>query len=102
MKIQKNTRRYQAWKRYRKLHFSVLVLQTGLRAMAARNEFRFKKITKAAILVQVIHFKTCITWKSTFLRLSVVKTAYSLVEKCRQDGVVIKLPHTTRSLRGVQ
>lgn len=99
MKIQKNTRRYQAWKRYRKLHFSVLVLQTGLRVMAARNEFRFKKTTKAAILVQVIH---CITWKSTFLCLSVVKNAYSLVKKCRQDGVVIKLPHTIRSLRGVQ
>ncbi len=49
--------------------------------MAARNEYRLKKLTKAAIFVQVIHIKTCITWKSTFLLFSDVKNEYSLLEK---------------------
>ena len=53
-KIQKNTRRYQAREAYKKLHISVLVLQTGLRTMAARKEFRFRKLNKAATMVQVI------------------------------------------------
>jgi hypothetical protein len=66
VKIQKNLRRYQARKIYRKLHLSVLVLQTGLRSMAARTEFRFRKQTKAATFIQVIPFKTYITWKYTF------------------------------------
>ncbi|KAF8392246.1 hypothetical protein HHK36_022588 [Tetracentron sinense] len=52
MKIQKNLRRYLVRKAYTKLWFSVIVLQTGLRAMAARNEFRFRKQTKAAIIIQ--------------------------------------------------
>jgi hypothetical protein len=81
VKIQKNVRRHQARKTYRKLHLSVLVLQTGLRSMAAHKEFRFRKQTKAAILIQVIPFKTCITWKATFLLLSVFKNEYSLSTK---------------------
>lgn len=58
-KIQKHMRRYHARKRYRGLHVSVLVLQTGLRAMAARKEFRFRKQTKAAILIQVKYKTPC-------------------------------------------
>lgn len=53
VKIQKNIRRYQARKGYSKLRVSGLVLQTGLRAMAARKEFRFRKRTKAAMIMQV-------------------------------------------------
>ena len=53
MKIQKNGRRYYSRKSYKKLHVSALALQTGLRAMAARKEFRFRKQTKAATIVQV-------------------------------------------------
>lgn len=54
VKIQKNMRKYQARSTYNKLHISVLVLQTGLRAMAARKEFRFKRQTKAATIIQVV------------------------------------------------
>lgn len=54
IKIQKNTRRYEARKAYKKLHASVLTLQTALRAIAARKEFRFRKQTKAAVIIQVI------------------------------------------------
>lgn len=54
VKIQKNTRKYQARSTYNRLHISVLVLQTGLRAMAARKEFRFKRQTKAATIIQVV------------------------------------------------
>lgn len=32
---------------------SAITLQTGLRAMTAHNEFRFRKQTKAAIIIQV-------------------------------------------------
>lgn len=73
VKIQKNIRRYQARKRYRKLHLSMLVLQTGLRAMAARRECRLRKRTKAAIYVQVKHLETCIPLKSVCMLSSVCK-----------------------------
>ncbi|CDY65579.1 BnaCnng47820D [Brassica napus] len=52
VKIQKNGRRYYSRKSYKKLHVCALALQTGLRAMAARKEFRFRKQTKAATIVQ--------------------------------------------------
>lgn len=54
IKVQKHLRAYQAKKAYTRLKMSVLVLQTGFRAMAARNEFRFRKQTKAATAIQVI------------------------------------------------
>uniref|UniRef100_A0A7N0RFE5 Myosin motor domain-containing protein n=1 Tax=Kalanchoe fedtschenkoi TaxID=63787 RepID=A0A7N0RFE5_KALFE len=53
IKIQKNSRRHQARTSYKKLRVAVLVLQTGLRVMAARNEFRYKKQHKAATIIQV-------------------------------------------------
>lgn len=54
IKIEKNLRKYHAKKKYTSLRVSVLVLQSGLRAMTARNEFRFRKQTKAATLIQVM------------------------------------------------
>lgn len=53
MKIQKNLRRSLARKSYTRLWSAVLVLQTGLRAMSARNEYRLGRQTKAAIAIQV-------------------------------------------------
>lgn len=81
VKIQKHIRRYQARKTYCNLHLSMLVLQTGLRALAARKEFRLRKRTKAAIFVQVIHFKTYFAWKSTRILLSLSKNENSLSNK---------------------
>ncbi|KAE8720964.1 Myosin-5 [Hibiscus syriacus] len=52
LKIQKNTRKYQSRQAYKKLHVSALVLQTGIRVMAARKELRSRKLNKAATLVQ--------------------------------------------------
>jgi hypothetical protein len=54
VKIQKNQRRHQARRSYKLLNASVLVVQTALRAMAARNEFRYKKRSKAAVTIQVV------------------------------------------------
>ena len=54
IKVQKNQRRHQARRSYKLLNASVLVVQTALRAMAARNEFRFKKQSTAAVKIQVI------------------------------------------------
>jgi len=54
IKVQKNQRRHQARRSY-KLHYaSVLVVQTALRAMAARKEFRFKKQSTGAVTIQVV------------------------------------------------
>lgn len=52
-KIQKNVRRYEARKAYKRVQASGLTLQTALRAIAARKEFRFRKQTKAAVIIQV-------------------------------------------------
>lgn len=54
LKIQKHIKRHQARVAYQKLHISALVLQTGLRAMAARREFRSMNLNKNATLLQVI------------------------------------------------
>ncbi|KAK9684902.1 hypothetical protein RND81_10G241200 [Saponaria officinalis] len=52
IKIQKNLRRHLSRKSYREAQLSALTLQTGARVMAARSEFRFKKQTKAAKIIQ--------------------------------------------------
>ncbi|KAF7837931.1 myosin-17 [Senna tora] len=52
LKIQKNFRRYIARKSYLTVRSSAITIQTGLRAMKARNECRFRRQTKAAILIQ--------------------------------------------------
>lgn len=56
IRIQKHQRTHMARKFYTKLRASAIVIQTGLRAMAARNDFRHRRRTKAATLVQVIIF----------------------------------------------
>lgn len=53
LKVQKNLRKYFARKSYLQLQKSAVTLQAGLRAMSGRKEFRFRKETKAAILIQV-------------------------------------------------
>ncbi|XLT06428.1 hypothetical protein HN51_045177, partial [Arachis hypogaea] len=53
IKIQKHARRYEARKSYRKLHASVLTLQTALRAVASHKEFKYRKQTKASIIIQM-------------------------------------------------
>lgn len=54
LKIQKHFRRHIVRKAYLTVRSSAITLQTGLRAMTARNEFRFRKQSKAAIIIQVI------------------------------------------------
>lgn len=39
------------------MHVAALAVQTGLRAMAAHKEFRFKKQTKAATTIQVCNIE---------------------------------------------
>lgn len=52
LKIQKNFRCHVAHITYTTLHSSAIMLQTGMRAMVARNDFRYRKHTKAAIKIQ--------------------------------------------------
>ena len=57
VKIQKNMRRHKARESYLQLQAAAITLQTGLRAMSARKEFRFRKETKAAVHIQVRDFQ---------------------------------------------
>ncbi|KAJ9568214.1 hypothetical protein OSB04_004180 [Centaurea solstitialis] len=52
VKIEKYFRCYVASKSYLTLRMSAITIQTGLRAMTARDEFRHRKQTKAAIFIQ--------------------------------------------------
>lgn len=54
LRIEKNFKGYIARKSYFNQRSSAIILQTGLRAMKARDEFRFRKQTKAAIHIQVL------------------------------------------------
>lgn len=56
IKIQKYLRQYQCQTAYKQLRTSALALQTGFRAMVAHNQFRFKRQTKGATIIQVLHF----------------------------------------------
>lgn len=51
--IQKYARMFIARRDYRILWASAVSIQTPMRRMAARNEFKYRKETKAAILIQV-------------------------------------------------
>lgn len=53
IKMEKNLRKYRASKAYSRLRMSALKVQTVIRALKARKEFKLKKQTKAAIKVQV-------------------------------------------------
>lgn len=53
IRIQKYARAHAARKSYTTLRASAIVIQTGLRAMAARNEYRRRRRTKASIMIQV-------------------------------------------------
>lgn len=55
IKIQKNLRRQIAKKDYGKTKSSALTLQSGVRTMAARHEFRYKLTTRAATVIQVLY-----------------------------------------------
>lgn len=54
LRIQTNWRGQWARIAFIRVKFAVINLQTGLRAMAARKEFKYRKQTKAAIIIQVI------------------------------------------------
>lgn len=53
LRIQRDLRMYLARKAFKELCLSAVSVQTGMRGMAARNELRFRRQTRAAILIQV-------------------------------------------------
>ena len=55
--IQKSFRRHIARESYLKIRHSAIAVQTALRGMVARNEFRYRKQMKAATIIQVINKK---------------------------------------------
>ncbi|KAH9729028.1 Myosin-6 [Citrus sinensis] len=52
LRIQRDLRMYLAKKAYKDMCFSAVCIQTGMRGMAARNELRFRRETRASILIQ--------------------------------------------------
>jgi len=54
--IQTFFRMHVARKAYKESYSSAVSLQTGMRGMAARSELRFRKQTRAAIVIQVENF----------------------------------------------
>lgn len=54
VKIEKSFRRHVARESYLRIRHSAIAVQTALRGMVARNEFRFRKQMKAATIIQVI------------------------------------------------
>lgn len=54
--IQRHLRMYLARKAYQELYFSAVSIQTGMRGLTARNELRFRRQTRAAIIIQVKYF----------------------------------------------
>ena len=63
IRIQKHARTRAARNSYIKLQEAALVIQTGLRAMAARNEFRRRRRNKGATIIQVIPFESKADWR---------------------------------------
>ena len=53
LRIQTAVRMHLARKAYREVCCSSVSIQTGMRGMAARDEMRFRRQTKAAIFIQV-------------------------------------------------
>lgn len=53
LKIQKDFRMHVSRNAYKIIYATAICIQTGMRAMAARNELRFRRRTQAAIVVQV-------------------------------------------------
>lgn len=56
LRIQKVLRMYLARKGYKEMYSSAISIQAGMRGMVARDELRFRRQTKAAIVIQVIQF----------------------------------------------
>lgn len=53
LRIQRDLRMYLARKAYTELCCSTIVIQSGMRGMAARDDLRFRRQTRAAIMIQV-------------------------------------------------
>lgn len=53
LRIQKDLRMFLARKAYKELCSSALCIQRGMRGLAARNELRLRRQTRAAIIIQV-------------------------------------------------
>lgn len=63
IRIQKDLRMHLARKAYKELCLSAVSIQSGMRGMAARNELRFRRRTRAAIVIQV-------DWHTVRIRLT--------------------------------
>lgn len=60
VRIQKNLRRCKARKDFKEIKSSAVVMQSCLRGMASREYLRSRKQNKAAVMIQVIYFASCI------------------------------------------
>uniref|UniRef100_M8AY12 Uncharacterized protein n=1 Tax=Aegilops tauschii TaxID=37682 RepID=M8AY12_AEGTA len=87
LKIQKNIRRYFARRTYSQLCLSAITLQTGLRTMAARNEFNSRNQDKASIHIQAARDTQALKVAKEKLeeRVEELMSRLSLEKKLRTD-----------------
>jgi len=57
--IQKNVRMWLARKKFLEIKDAAVKIQAGYRGMAARKEYRLRRQTKAATIIQVLFTKIC-------------------------------------------
>lgn len=80
--IQRDWRMHVARKAYKELYSSAVSIQTGMRGMAARSELRFRRQTKAAIIIQVRQSLCCANiflrceYHTCYLKTSCMKLDY--------------------------
>jgi len=55
LEIQRDIRMHLARKSYKELYFAAVSIQSAIRGMASRDELRFQRQNKAAILIQVLY-----------------------------------------------
>lgn len=91
LRIQKELRRHLARSSYLELCSSALVLECGMRGMDARNKLRFRKQTRASIVIQVkshsLYVEDFDSWNS------VSRAVYVLCNICMLKSISGKMSY---------
>lgn len=74
LRIQRDLRMYFARQAYKEFCSSAVSIQTGMRGMVARNELRFRRQTRAAIIIQVKQS----FWQNSLLILKILSSFFFL------------------------
>ncbi|KAG6426969.1 hypothetical protein SASPL_111208 [Salvia splendens] len=101
LRIQKYLRMHLASKAFREICSSALCIQTGMRAMAARNELRCRSETRAAIVIQSHSRKLLARLEYTKLKKAAITTQCAWRSKVAR-GELRKLKMAARETGALQ